>query len=704
MRFLQDHTRRQSPPRRIDRGSGGALTLGLFWLGAGLATTGAARFLDPFGNHSWTRLALGFRQIIEIGQGDNLDIFGTLGGVLPQEVTVLTHFEANKSKDWERQTANISVEDAQQGSFAFPVKNVQRDFRFRIQAGDAESATYLVKVLTPPFLVPGSLEVDILPPAYTGKTTAEKRKPGSTLPGEGSSGGQAYLEADAGSSFIVRGETDQPLKSARLEYYQPEGVKMVVGTLALAPAGAALAVPVELTADRKHLNVTFRPGAEGRYRLSFENDIGLAGRQYFDVHLKPDPAPVVNLERPSQSKDNLTALPTAVLTLEVVANDPVFGLRSVFLRYQTSRDQSPKVLELFGPKTAREMPGLLVGPGIAALPGMRVAPTHLEIKRPLPLKEFTHPDGSPLKDGDTLVIQAFADDHDDVTRNKQPGTSEQIAIRIVGPNALKLELNQEQTKLQQQLARANDKQKQATQQIRDAEQRLKQGEQLTPKEREDIAQAQQKQQEVKDLINDDRDGLKPRVDRLRETLQQNKELEDKSFTDKLDQVARELDRLNKQVMEKLDPALASAVERSELQDPQNREKRKEMMEERARDAERSAQQKTKQAEEREKQAEQAAGSTQQSLVTQGEDLRREAEEQRLRAEEARRNAADLNDKSGATPQRSRRTGQGLGKAGRTESEGSRGAPEESGTSIRRGEATASGRGSRTQETGGPAQP
>ncbi len=623
----------------------GGLTVFLFWIGGSLAATATARFLDPFGDHAWTRLTLDYPQPIEIGQGDNLDISGTLSGILPQEVSVLTRPESSKTKDWERQTVAVGFDDGQQGSFSFPLKNVQRDFRFRVLAGDAESATYLVKVLAPPFLVTGSLEVEIFPPAYSGKTTSEKRKPGSTQPGEGSSSGQAYLEADAGSSFVVRGQADQPLSRVRLEFYQPESVKMLLGPLALAAGGSSLHVPVSLAEDRKSFTVSFRPGAEGRYRLAFENDVGLLGRQYFDVHLKPDPAPTISLERPSQSKDNLAALPTAVMSLHVIAQDPIFGLRSVYLRYQTGRDQSPKIIELFSPKSSAELPALLVGPGIVASQKVRVAPTHLEIKRPLPLKEFTHPDGTPLKDGDVVVLQACADDNDDVTQNKQPGTSEQIEIRIIGPNALKLELNQEQTKIQQQLARANDKQKQAAQQIRDAEQRLKQGEQLSEKERNDITQAQQKQQEVKDLINDEKDGLKPRVERLRETVQQNEQLDDKNLRDKLNQVSRELDRLNKQVFEKLDPALATAVEKSELQDPDTREKRKELMEERAREAERTAQQKSKMAEEREKQAEQAAGSTQKSLQDQAQDLRREAEDQRARAEEARRNAADLNDKS-----------------------------------------------------------
>src|SRR5262249_36609870 len=109
--------------------------------------------------------------------------------------------------------------------------------------------------------------------------------------------------------------------------------------LTLAAAGFAVVAPfpVALEGQGRALSAPLLPRAVGTYRLVFEDETGLAGRKGFTFRLKPDPAPVVRLERPSPSKDLLTALPTAVLTLHVQAEDAVYGLRSVFLRYRTHR-------------------------------------------------------------------------------------------------------------------------------------------------------------------------------------------------------------------------------------------------------------------------------------------------------------------------------------------------------------------------------
>ena len=54
-------------------------------------------------------------------------------------------------------------------------------------------------------------------------------------------------------------------------------------------------------------------------------------------------------------------------------------------------------------------------------------------------------------------MQAGADDFDDVTFNKQPGLSHEVEIYIVGRNALEIELNQEQAKIQQELLRLRER-------------------------------------------------------------------------------------------------------------------------------------------------------------------------------------------------------------------------------------------------------
>ena len=48
----------------------------------------------------------------------------------------------------------------------------------------------------------------------------------------------------------------------------------------------------------------------------------LRGSRLLDLRLRPDPAPTVQLERPSASRDVLSLVPEAELALHVIAEDP----------------------------------------------------------------------------------------------------------------------------------------------------------------------------------------------------------------------------------------------------------------------------------------------------------------------------------------------------------------------------------------------
>src|SRR5262249_14706910 len=153
----------------------------------------------------------------------------------------------------------------------------------------------------------------------------------------------------------------------------------------------------------------------GLYELHFEDETGLAGApRVYDLRLRPDPPPVVNLERPSASRDFLSVLPDAVLRLKLTADDTQYAIRSVALEYRTQRKDAPRQLPLSDQATAGQLLVPLAGNVALAAP-LRVRPTHLEFDQPLPLKTLSHPDGSPLKEGDILILQGVADDFDDVT-------------------------------------------------------------------------------------------------------------------------------------------------------------------------------------------------------------------------------------------------------------------------------------------------
>ena len=74
--------------------------------------------------------------------------------------------------------------------------------------------------------------------------------------------------------------------------------------------------------------------------------------------------------------------------------------------------------------------------GIAEDLPIKLRPARLDVQRTLAIRSFTHEDGSPLRDGDVLIIQPCADDFDDVTVNKEPGISNEVRIHIVGRNGM----------------------------------------------------------------------------------------------------------------------------------------------------------------------------------------------------------------------------------------------------------------------------
>src|SRR5262249_53461862 len=126
-----------------------------------------------------------------------------------------------------------------------------------------------------------------------------------------------------------------------------------------------------------------------------------------------------------------------------------------------------------------------------AAPPVAVRPQRLEFRQTLSLAGLRHPDGSLLREGDVVILQACADDFDDVTVYKEPGRSHQVEIQIVGRSALEVVLNQEQARVQQDLMRLREKQREALQKVTEAENRLKKGEKLTPDDLDKLLQAEQ---------------------------------------------------------------------------------------------------------------------------------------------------------------------------------------------------------------------
>src|SRR5262249_15237674 len=127
--------------------------------------------------------------------------------------------------------------------------------------------------------------------------------------------GTGNIDAVAGTVISLHAAADRSLSSAWVEYLPqqreaplaaflaPLGTSHPAGVLATSALSAAVwdRVPAHLENDRRTFSLRFRPFLPGAYALYFVDETGLPGHRLYELHLRRDPAPTVQLERPSAS-------------------------------------------------------------------------------------------------------------------------------------------------------------------------------------------------------------------------------------------------------------------------------------------------------------------------------------------------------------------------------------------------------------------
>jgi hypothetical protein len=619
-----------------------ALALALAALSPSLAGTALLRLANPFGDIHWpkkTQLEIEEPRS-RIGRNEAFEVRGLVHGVIPPHALIVVRFEGFPNREYH---SDIKTDEAGVGHIAAKLEpgQVQRNFRFQVKANDALSSEYRVEVLPPPSLVAldskPSPQLQLFYPAYTGLPSPETLSPGT-----------GSIDAVVGTSARLRARVDRPLKRAWIEY-QPEEPSVVLGdVLALMFGGRPWwePVPAVLDDDRCTFTIDFAPTVNGMYALHFEDETGLRNSRLFELRLHPDPAPTVNLEHPSRSHDLLTVLPTAELPLEVSADDPQFAVRSVYLEYRTGPEETPRRLYLYDPAAGpNSLLAPWAGPSVLAAPPLPARPRRLHFRQKLSLKTIHHPNGSSLKEEDVVFLRACADDFDDVNPNKERGHSPEIEIRIVGRTALEIVLNQEQAAIQQELLRLREKEREALKKVTEVENRLKKMEKLNTDDEEKLLQAEQQQQQIRERVGSEKEGLRSQVKRILEGLKANG-MEKTAAQERMKDVARELDRLAENELQQIEPRLTNARKLAELLDEKTRAERKAQLEARAKEAEQearaaqeSAEKQEREAAEREKQAEQSENDADKTRQ------QREAKQQRERAEELREKARELSQQA-----------------------------------------------------------
>jgi hypothetical protein len=181
--------------------------------------------------------------------------------------------------------------------------------------------------------------------------------------------------------------------------------------------------------------------------------------------------------------------------------------------------------------------------------------------------------------------------------------------------------------------------------VTEVENRLKKGEKPTPEDQEKLLQAEQLQQQIRERVGDEKEGLRADLKRIQDTLKQNG-MEKTAAQERMRDVAREMDRLAENELQQIEPRLTNARKLAELMDEKARAERKAQLESRAKEAEQEAAasdeaagKKEREAAELEKKAEQTANAADKARQ------RQEAKRERERAEELRQKARELREQA-----------------------------------------------------------
>jgi len=523
----------------------------------GLASTATARLLDPFGGHGWTLIHIDDPATFpaRMARGQGFELAFTVSGRLPEQaIVILWPDDGTLSEQF------LSLRESVESNaktvpmrITFDPDQVARNFRVRIKAGDADSGWQSIAVLPPPVLVPidghPSPRLRVSFPAYTDQ-------PALDLPD-----GSAFVECVSGSVVRLQAAVDRPIVEAMLQPRSgPSTAAIVAGFAADSPLASIglqrLAVasweptPLAIDAEGQRIEGEFWPRLPGIYAFTFRDPTGLAGTRLLEVRLQADPAPAVALDRPSG--DALYFVPDAELPVQIRVTDKIYAIRTVGLEYRTTTTAPTRTIPLFDAARLSDSVNQAFG-----IPSVRLRPAQWSDDNRLPLSRFRHADGSPLREGDVLILNAYATDFDDVSTFKAPGRSSEVLIRIVSPAALDATLQQAQVKARQDVEQLRDIQRRARDNVRAVQKALQANGKLQPRELEQLFQAEQLQQQLRAQLADPEQGLQRQIEQLRQTARENR-LPNSPALRRLESMDNDLQRLTEEELVPIEPLIAQA--------------------------------------------------------------------------------------------------------------------------------------------------
>lgn len=492
-----------------------------------------ARLFAPFGSAQWpkqTHLVVlePHRDGQKVAQGEpfRLEVGVAEGEALPNSGEVTYDFD-----DGETLTRRLGTQLGKDGSaggaarFVDRMPEVTRSFRYRVAAGDDLTPTRSVVAVPPPSL--SFARVKLAPPEYTGEPK------GVVEPGGGKdlAGSEFDLERIVvGTTVELEARANKPLAEASLNLLGSAPWARDEGRGPAAAPGdrprSAEAPAVTLRDGGRRIVASFTVEGSGAFGFDLRDTEGFRGQARhqvrFNVHAIPDNAPQVAIEEPPGNRD-VTA--NAVVPVVIESEDD-FGLGKVWLEYSIAYG---------GSEPERRDPLVL---WVADEEGAR--PTR---KRQVRFSwDLASPDlALDLKPGAVVTFHAAATDLDTLRGPKQ-GKSRELQLRILEPEKIAEQLEDQRRQIREEIARTLTMQKQAITPVEEARRTLRQVDRLEPEDRENVRNAEAVQRQVTGRVNDPSEGLHEKVERyLRD--QDNLKIDNAEAREQMQRLLASLDRI-----------------------------------------------------------------------------------------------------------------------------------------------------------------
>ena len=268
----------------------------------------------------------------EVLARDHLDVIVDLAGVIPEDVTLEFTTSDRRFVD-----EPVTMQNTGEGLPRFRARltgvngeGLLKDFTYRIEAGDAVSETYQVRINQPPSAEVTSIEYDY-PDYMLLEDTIQQ---------------SSSIDAWVGTYVTVRAKTNMPIRWAKL--YRSDN-----------DSG-------DETADFIEMTKTGPDEVEARWRLKMRSDGTFPGHYFIQVQNEEeqvDPQPTIHrmVIRPDQPPEVTLIHPTtdlevpanAVVPIAYEARDPDFQIRRVVLKLERDGELLPSSPRLFdGPESA----------------------------------------------------------------------------------------------------------------------------------------------------------------------------------------------------------------------------------------------------------------------------------------------------------------------------------------------------------------